>query len=119
MSWFLFFCLADDGIRYGHVTGVQTCALPIWTSETGAVSANLPRLHCCFLQYGRQHPCSAHLHCILCYDFRAGPGYRSRISSIESPPNFSSIALARTGAMTLSATTTALGRRSEEHTSEL
>src|SRR5690625_6328219 len=24
-----FFFQADDGIRYGHVTGVQTCALPI------------------------------------------------------------------------------------------
>src|SRR5437870_13232255 len=26
---FFFFFLADDGIRDGHVTGVQTCALPI------------------------------------------------------------------------------------------
>src|SRR6266508_3336278 len=26
--WF-FFLQAEDGIRYGHVTGVQTCALPI------------------------------------------------------------------------------------------
>src|SRR5690625_7355699 len=25
----LFFFQAEDGIRYGHVTGVQTCALPI------------------------------------------------------------------------------------------
>src|SRR5690606_40959656 len=25
-----FFFLAEDGIRYFHVTGVQTCALPIW-----------------------------------------------------------------------------------------
>src|SRR5690625_7611685 len=24
-----FFCQAEDGIRDGHVTGVQTCALPI------------------------------------------------------------------------------------------
>src|SRR5207253_6495959 len=24
-----FFCQAEDGIRGGHVTGVQTCALPI------------------------------------------------------------------------------------------
>src|SRR5579884_4334777 len=31
-SWkrfFLFFFQAEDGIRDGHVTGVQTCALPI------------------------------------------------------------------------------------------
>src|SRR5690625_6682404 len=26
-----FFCQAEDGIRDGHVTGVQTCALPIST----------------------------------------------------------------------------------------
>src|SRR5207253_6720562 len=25
-----FFCQAEDGIRDGHVTGVQTCALPIF-----------------------------------------------------------------------------------------
>src|SRR5215208_1706156 len=28
-SYFFFF-QAEDGIRDGHVTGVQTCALPIW-----------------------------------------------------------------------------------------
>src|SRR5439155_8624504 len=28
-----FFFQADDGIRDGHVTGVQTCALPIWKRE--------------------------------------------------------------------------------------
>src|SRR5690606_39738624 len=27
----LFFFQAEDGIRDFHVTGVQTCALPIWT----------------------------------------------------------------------------------------
>src|SRR5690606_40002749 len=27
---FLFFFQAEDGIRYFHVTGVQTCALPIY-----------------------------------------------------------------------------------------
>src|SRR5690625_4623017 len=27
--WLNFFFRAEDGIRYGHVTGVQTCALPI------------------------------------------------------------------------------------------
>src|SRR6266508_2988264 len=26
----IFFFQAEDGIRDGHVTGVQTCALPIW-----------------------------------------------------------------------------------------
>src|SRR5207253_4846653 len=29
---FLFFFQAEDGIRDGHVTGVQTCALPILPS---------------------------------------------------------------------------------------
>src|SRR5690625_890757 len=29
IHFFCFFFQADDGIRYGHVTGVQTCALPI------------------------------------------------------------------------------------------
>src|SRR6266508_5495640 len=31
--FFLFF-QAEDGIRYGHVTGVQTCALPISMTST-------------------------------------------------------------------------------------
>src|SRR5690625_7771808 len=30
---FLFFFQAEDGIRDGHVTGVQTCALPILPSR--------------------------------------------------------------------------------------
>src|SRR5439155_14272450 len=29
-SSYIFFFQAEDGIRYGHVTGVQTCALPIF-----------------------------------------------------------------------------------------
>src|SRR5207253_4007928 len=29
-STFVFFFQAEDGIRDGHVTGVQTCALPIY-----------------------------------------------------------------------------------------
>src|SRR5439155_9751703 len=32
--WHLFFFFqAEDGIRAGHVTGVQTCALPIYLPE--------------------------------------------------------------------------------------
>src|SRR5699024_11670174 len=31
-SLFLFFFQAEDGIRDRNVTGVQTCALPIWLS---------------------------------------------------------------------------------------
>src|SRR5437660_5754978 len=29
-TYVCFFSQAEDGIRDGHVTGVQTCALPIW-----------------------------------------------------------------------------------------
>src|SRR5690348_18105190 len=33
---FFFFFQAEDGIRDGRVTGVQTCALPIWrTGDAG------------------------------------------------------------------------------------
>src|SRR5437870_13831881 len=35
---FFFFFQAEDGIRDGHVTGVQTCALPILTSKYEAIS---------------------------------------------------------------------------------
>src|SRR5690625_6880346 len=33
--FFCFFFQAEDGIRYGHVTGVQTCALPILLEKVG------------------------------------------------------------------------------------
>src|SRR5690625_7604021 len=36
-----FFFQAEDGIRDGHVTGVQTCALPIYDSFGSAVLAVL------------------------------------------------------------------------------
>src|SRR5437870_13808094 len=32
----VFFFQAEDGIRDGHVTGVQTCALPIWRGPSRA-----------------------------------------------------------------------------------
>src|SRR5690606_39555571 len=31
----VFFFQAEDGIRDFHVTGVQTCALPIWMGDPG------------------------------------------------------------------------------------
>src|SRR5690348_17814831 len=37
MFGFFFFFQAEDGIRDGRVTGVQTCALPIW-AQNGAFS---------------------------------------------------------------------------------
>src|SRR5439155_4270952 len=36
---FFFFFQAEDGIRDGHVTGVQTCALPILPVGANAVRA--------------------------------------------------------------------------------
>src|SRR5437660_9646002 len=36
----LFFFQADDGIRVGHVTGVQTCALPISRKSTVSLVRN-------------------------------------------------------------------------------
>src|SRR5690349_22327962 len=36
---FFFFFQAEDGIRDLYVTGVQTCALPIWPERSAAVSA--------------------------------------------------------------------------------
>src|SRR5690625_7080705 len=32
-SCYFFYFQAEDGIRDGHVTGVQTCALPIWSDD--------------------------------------------------------------------------------------
>src|SRR5437870_11244580 len=37
--FFFFFFQAEDGIRDGHVTGVQTCALPICSASFGCVCA--------------------------------------------------------------------------------
>src|ERR1017187_10866989 len=37
-----FFFQAEDGIRDTSVTGVQTCALPIYGSSTGGFSGNSP-----------------------------------------------------------------------------
>src|SRR5204862_4071850 len=35
LSFSLFFCQAEDGIRDLYVTGVQTCALPIFGHQVG------------------------------------------------------------------------------------
>src|SRR5260370_15879530 len=37
-STLFFFFQAEDGIRDSSVTGVQTCALPIWDSPNSSVS---------------------------------------------------------------------------------
>src|SRR5215510_10170650 len=36
----VFFFQAEDGIRDGHVTGVQTCALPICADELVVITKN-------------------------------------------------------------------------------
>src|SRR5690606_41153640 len=41
--YFFFFFQAEDGIRDFHVTGVQTCALPICLRRAGGVLRRLPR----------------------------------------------------------------------------
>src|SRR6202051_1909296 len=41
---FIFFFQAEDGIRDAHVTGVQTCALPI--SSTTSVKLNVEKCQC-------------------------------------------------------------------------
>src|SRR5690606_40287912 len=38
----LFFFQAEDGIRDFHVTGVQTCALPIWVTPARIRSGRAP-----------------------------------------------------------------------------
>src|SRR5207253_4266672 len=37
-----FFFQAEDGIRDGHVTGVQTCALPIWRQRSPSPASSGP-----------------------------------------------------------------------------
>src|SRR5690625_1548520 len=41
---FCFFFQAEDGIRDGHVTGVQTCALPICLAQASKLYRNLDEL---------------------------------------------------------------------------
>src|SRR5437870_9210882 len=46
-SVFFFFFQAEDGIRDGHVTGVQTCALPIFPGLSAAVQISNNTLYDC------------------------------------------------------------------------
>src|SRR5690606_22148208 len=41
-SQYVFFFQAEDGIRGFHVTGVQTCALPIWCPASGSLDEVVP-----------------------------------------------------------------------------
>ena len=40
VGWYFFF-QAEDGIRGRLVTGVQTCALPIWRAKYGGMDASM------------------------------------------------------------------------------
>src|SRR5690606_39740574 len=46
-SYFVFFFQAEDGIRDFHVTGVQTCALPISRSPSRPTVSSLPNSASC------------------------------------------------------------------------
>src|SRR6266498_3277665 len=41
-DWVFFFFQAEDGIRDADVTGVQTCALPIFSAATGLAVVSVP-----------------------------------------------------------------------------
>src|SRR6266511_2404382 len=45
--YFSFFFQAEDGIRDFHVTGVQTCALPISSATASTTSTACSRATCC------------------------------------------------------------------------
>src|SRR2546426_4308929 len=49
ISWFVFFFQAEDGIRDYKVTGVQTCALPIYVLEEPPFSESTFPLSSAFL----------------------------------------------------------------------
>src|SRR5688572_30930153 len=56
---FFFFFQAEDGIRDLTVTGVQTCALPIYRHGARARSRRAPQRLCVRLPRGRVAPRSA------------------------------------------------------------
>src|SRR5690606_40621897 len=51
---FFFFFQAEDGIRDFHVTGVQTCALPILLADLGFIEARDPRFVATVEAIGRE-----------------------------------------------------------------
>src|SRR5690554_2333980 len=58
--FFFFFFQAEDGIRDADVTGVQTCALPIWISlEVGGMVAPARILACSTVTRLRSRVCSS------------------------------------------------------------
>src|SRR5207253_7956608 len=67
LFFFFFFFQAEDGIRDGHVTGVQTCALPISTGSRyrrypgrvwpSSVAGPCWALACLMRAFGSAAPC--------------------------------------------------------------
>src|SRR5690606_39863158 len=67
---YFFFFQAEDGIRDFHVTGVQTCALPIWTPSRPSRPVIVPASPGCSApssdsRHGRGslRPCAINLFC--------------------------------------------------------
>src|SRR5690625_6751472 len=93
----IFFLRAGDGIRAGHVTGVQTCALPISSPRNGGASAPSTRRCRPRTQRSRAQSWSY----LVLRPFAFSTGYLRPVRS------------------SLSSTICPGSRRSEEHTSEL
>src|SRR5439155_16160528 len=53
--FFFFFFQAEDGIRDGHVTGVQTCALPISNFAGRSVKLLIAMVGSCDGKFGHAH----------------------------------------------------------------
>src|SRR5690606_40144401 len=54
MCFYFFFFQAEDGIRDFHVTGVQTCALPIYKAYTNGQYDPDKSLYELFMQYNSE-----------------------------------------------------------------
>src|SRR5256885_5142336 len=53
--YIFFFFQAEDGIRYYKVTGVQTCALPIFRSRSGLEHKHVGSLHAADARMAIEH----------------------------------------------------------------
>src|SRR6266487_2864660 len=92
LSSYFFFFQAEDGIRDGRVTGVQTCALPIseeyrepteaeWREFEQHFRRRKLALGDCYRPYGTDCP---HEHaCVRCPMLRMDPDQLPRLLSIE------------------------------------
>src|SRR5690606_40934855 len=63
ISLLYFFFQAEDGIRDFHVTGVQTCALPILPAFRIATGSSSNRMTNAWLRSSRRKPASAKRRC--------------------------------------------------------